>query len=280
MIRVKTLTLQLINNDPNGIRICRVESESLISVVIPREKLSEAKSLPNIPSRGVYYLLDEDHGAISRIYAGQTTQGIARLDNHKAKKEFWNKAIMFLDDDQNISKDALDGLEAKAIDYVRKHGAYETENSVTPNPYVDPYKEETIERLHENILFRMAVLGYDLDGSSRRPAMDTGIVFHTKRNGVHGIGKYEEQTKRFTVLAGSDVDLSRAPLKNDTVAQKRHELFGDTTGIARLNENVEFPSLSAAAVFVLGGSQNGKTEWLDSHGRTWKSIYEDGGADE
>lgn len=148
MIRVKTLTVQLIDAQPDRIRICRVEGESLVTIVIPREDLAEAKALPNIPQRGIYYLLDEDHGNVSRVYAGQTTQGIARLDAHKARKEFWNKAVMFLDDDQNISKDALDVLEAKAIDYVRTHGSYETDNSVTPKPYVDPYKEESVERLH------------------------------------------------------------------------------------------------------------------------------------
>lgn len=149
MIRVKTFTVQLIDAQPDRIRICRIDGESLVTVVVPREDLAEAKSLPNIPQRGIYYLLDEDHGNVSRVYAGQTTQGIARLDAHKAKKEFWNKAVMFLDDDQNISRDALDVLEAKAIDYVRTHGSYETDNSATPKPYVDPYKEEAVERLHE-----------------------------------------------------------------------------------------------------------------------------------
>lgn len=99
MIRVKTFTVQLIDAQPDRIRICRIDGESLVTVVVPREDLAEAKSLPNIPQRGVYYLLDEDHGNVSRVYAGQTTQGIARLDAHKAKKEFWNKAVMFLDDD-------------------------------------------------------------------------------------------------------------------------------------------------------------------------------------
>lgn len=169
MICVKTLTVQLIDAQPDRIRICRVEGESLVTIVVPREDLAEAKALPNIPQRGIYYLLDEDHGNVSRVYAGQTTQGIVRLDAHRARKEFWNKAIMFLDDDQNISKDALDVLEAKAIDYVRTHGSYETDNAVTPKPYVDPYKEEAIERLHERILFRMAVLGYDLDRVDQSP---------------------------------------------------------------------------------------------------------------
>lgn len=86
MIRVKTLTVQLIDEQPDRIRICRIDGESLVTVVVPREDLAEAKSLPNIPQRGVYYLLDEDHGNVSRVYAGQTTQGIARLDAHKAKE--------------------------------------------------------------------------------------------------------------------------------------------------------------------------------------------------
>ena len=41
MIRVKTLTVQLIDAQPDRIRICRID--------IPREDLAEAKSLPNIP---------------------------------------------------------------------------------------------------------------------------------------------------------------------------------------------------------------------------------------
>ena len=200
MIRVKTLTVQLIDAQPDRIRICRIDGESLVTVVVPREDLAEAKSLPNIPQRGVYYLLDEDHGNVSRVYAGQTTQGIARLDAHKAKKEFWNKAVMFLDDDQNISRDALDVLEAKAIDYVRTHGSYETDNSATPKPYVDPYKEEAIERLHERILFRMSALGYDLDRVDQGPA-GAPAVFHTKKNGIRGAGRYDKATGHFTVLA-------------------------------------------------------------------------------
>ena len=71
MIRVKTLTVQLIDAKPDRIRICRIDGESLVTVVVPREDLAEAKSLPNIPQRGVYYLLDEDHGNVSRVYVGR-----------------------------------------------------------------------------------------------------------------------------------------------------------------------------------------------------------------
>ncbi|MBE5711854.1 MAG: GIY-YIG nuclease family protein [Slackia sp.] len=272
MIRVKTLTIQLIDAQPDRIRICRVEGESLVTIVIPREDLAEAKALPNIPQRGIYYLLDEDHGNVSRVYAGQTTQGIARLDAHKARKEFWNKAVMFLDDDQNISKDALDVLEAKAIDYVRTHGSYETDNSVTPKPYIDPYKEESVEHLHGRILFRMAALGYDLDRVDQGP-VGAPIVFHTKKNGIRGTGRYDKATGHFTVLAGSEVNLLKPVLKNASVASARSEIFSGITGVAKLSEDLEFPTPSAAAVFVLGGSQNGWTEWVDNDGETLNQVY-------
>lgn len=272
MIRVKTLTIQLIDAQPDRIRICRVEGESLVTIVIPREDLVEAKALPSIPQRGIYYLLDEDHGNVSRVYAGQTTQGITRLDAHKARKEFWNKAVMFLDDDQNISKDALDVLEAKAIDYVRSHGSYETDNFATPKPFVDPYKEEAVERLHERILFRMAALGYDLDRVDQSP-VGASVVFHTKKNGIRGLGRYDKVTGHFTVLAGSKVNLSKPVLKNVSVAELRREMFGGIVGIADLAEDLEFPTPSAAAVFVLGGSQNGWTEWVRDDGKTLNQVY-------
>lgn len=35
MIKLKTIIMQLINSDPEGIRICRVEGESLMTIVIP-----------------------------------------------------------------------------------------------------------------------------------------------------------------------------------------------------------------------------------------------------
>ena len=272
MIRVETLTIQPIDTRPDRIRNCRIDGESLVTVVVPREDLAEAKSLPSIPQRGVYNLLDEDHGNVSRVYAGQTTQGIARLDAHKAKKEFWNKTVMFLEDDQNISRDALDVLEAKAIDYVRTQGSYESDNSATPKPYVDPYKEEAVERPHEKILFRMVALEYDLDRVDPSP-IGASVVFHTKKNGIRGSGRYDKATGHFTVLTDSKMNLSKPVLKNMSAAALRREMFDGIADIADITEDLEFPTPSAAAVFVLGGSQNGWTEWVDNNGETLNQVY-------
>lgn len=270
-VNLKTLTMQLIDGEADGIRICRIEGESLVTVVVPREKLSDAKGLPELPHRGIYYLLDEDHGTLSRVYAGQTTQGLTRLDSHKAKKDFWNRAVMFLDDDNNIDRDVLDALEAKAIDYVRNHGSYETDNAATPSPYVSPYKGQRVERLHEDVLFRMRVLGYDLDRQDKGPAVAS--TFHTKKNGVHANGRYDKETGRFTVLAGSAIALDKPIIKNVGAMEARKEVFGDRVERATLEDDLTFQSPSAAAVFVLGGSQNGWTEWKNDEGKTLDEVY-------
>ena len=272
MINLKTMIMQLIDNETSGIRVCRIEGESLVTVIVPRDRLAEAKKLPDLPYRGIYYLLDEDHGVLSRVYAGQTTQGLSRLEAHKSKKEFWNKAVMFLDDDNNIDRDVLDSLEAKAIEYVRTHGSYETDNASTPCPRVNPYKEERVESLHKSILFRMEVLGFDLDRVDEAPGV-VNAVFHTKKNGVRASGRYNKDTGRFTVLAGSEIELSREIIKNKGAIDARQQLFGDQEGRAVLDDDVEFPSPSAAAVFVLGGSQNGWTEWVNDRGQTLDSVY-------
>ncbi|MBQ1429365.1 MAG: GIY-YIG nuclease family protein [Kiritimatiellae bacterium] len=272
MIELTTMNVRFIGSKPDGIRICRVEGESLTTVIVPRELLSEAKRLPDIPKRGVYYLLDEDHGVIGRVYAGQTTQGLSRLDAHKSRKEFWNKAVMFLDDESNMDRDVLDALEARAIGYVRTHGSYETDNLETPQPYVDPYKEPRVRRLYKSILFRMAALGYGLDRTDDAVTADHA-VFHTKRNGIVAKGRYDERTGSFTVLAGSQVDLSRPVLENVGAADARRELFGEGSRVSILRDDVAFGSPSSAAVFLLGGSRNGWIEWVNEAGRTLDAVY-------
>lgn len=243
MIELTTMNVRFIGSKPDGIRICRVEGESLTTVIVPRELLSEAKRLPDIPKRGVYYLLDEDHGVIGRVYAGQTAQGLSRLDAHKSRKGFWNKAVMFLDDDSNMDRDVLDALEARAIGYVRTRGSYETDDLETPQPCVSPYKGQTVRRLHERILFRMAALGYGLDRTD--DAVTAGhAVFRAKRNGIVVKGRCDERTGSFMVLAGSRARGSASP----------------------------GPSSRTSAPRTRGGSSSGKGLGRPSCGTTWRSA--------
>ena len=120
----------------------------------------------------------------------------------------------------------------------------------------------------------MEVLGYDLDRVCEAPKT-AGAVFHTKKNGIHASGRYDAGVGRFIVLAGSEIALSRSVLKNQGAIDARRNMFGctDGPGKAVTTDDLEFASPSTAAIFVLGGSQNGWTEWVSEDGKTLSDVY-------
>lgn len=193
---------------------------------------------------------------------------------------------MFLAPDNEFSMDIVSGLESTCISYIADHGAYETDNSAEPKPYIDPYSEATINDLHEDILFRMSLLGFDLDAVGDDADEDNVAEFHTYRRGVKGIGAYRASEGVFEVLPGSQIDMTVQPgtktkpmtsiiaLRENLMESGAIGLCDD--GIFRLNESVRFEKPSAAAVFVLGGSANGWTEWVNEQGRTLSNVYREG----
>lgn len=277
-IDVKEFTMRLIDSRPDGIKICHVAGSSLATVVVPRSLLSEARKLPDIPARGIYYLLATTSGKANRIYVGQTVQGIRRLDDHNLKKSWWDTAVMFLDSSSAFSLDVVSGLEALAIKQALSNDSYQTDNTVVPEPYVSPYVEGFIRTLHQEVLFRLKVLGIDLESRGNRPSSQEPTL-HTTRRGVQGLGCYHPSKGVFTVLAGSQIDMDHGSYRDDVGARRRQELLAsgqiqrDSDGTWRLTQPQEFTSPSSAAVFVLGGSQNGRMEWVDGAGRTFAELY-------
>ena len=102
-----------------------------------------------------------------------------------------------------------------------------------------------------------------IDGSSP--------VFHTKKKGMNGLLKIVDG--QFIVISGSVIDYDFPIHISNTKGRIRREEAMDRGFISRNDEglyilkaNCRFSSPSAAAEFVLGGSRNGKTEWVDENG--------------
>lgn len=167
---------------------------------------------------------------------------------------------------------AIVGCAARAAQQARacNHGSYETDNTATLSSHVSPYNGQLVEGLHEDILFHMRVLGYDLDRQEK--GSSSASVFHTKKLGIVARGRCDRETGRFTILAGSTAALDRHILKNAGAMEIRAHLFGDSTKRATLEDDRTFLSPSATAVFVLGGSQNGWVEWTNDGGKTLHEV--------
>ena len=270
----KKLEIIYHNGQPDGIRSIRRHLSTMTTYVIPRTLLSEAKKLSGINRPGIYYLISEnDDNKIAQIYVGQTRNGVARLDDHNRSKDFWNKAIMFLADNKTFSLDMISGLEAFAINKAHESKRYKVENSVNPKYEIDEYDLPLIEEVYEEIKFIMATQGYKMDDA--KVTLNEANTLHTTRNGVLAFGVYDGE--HFEVLEGSEIDMNRKCHSSTFEKQRQTALNnGDIVKIDdkyKLTVSVSFSSPSSAAMFVLGGSTNGWTEWKDKDGKTLDEIY-------
>lgn len=266
MPKSRNMSIQFVGGIPDGIRICRCTGRQFVTIVVPRDLLPDAKRIENLPQRGVYYLLMLDRGGVARAYAGQTTQGLRRLDDHRANKDWWDLAVMHLAPHEALTLDIVNGLESHAIKKLADSGC-DVANDKPNKIHVNEFDITAIEELYEDIAFRMEALGFALrPPEAERPALP---VFHTKKRGVRGLGTYDSERQTFTLLPGCEIDLGTEPIRSSA----REALEGLVDPGGRLITSVEFTSPSTAATAVLGGSQNGWTEWVDDEGATLDQVF-------
>lgn len=274
MATSKKLEIIYYNGQPDGVRSVRRHLSTITTYVIPRPLFSEAKKISGISRPGIYYLIKEnDENKIAQIYIGQTRNGILRLDNHNRYKDFWDKAIMFLADNQTFSLDMISGLEEYAIIKAREAKRYKIENTVMSKYKIDECDMPSIEEVYDEIQFIMATLGYKMNNAKEN--REKREVFYTTRNGIQALGVYSGD--KFEVLEDSEIDISR-PCPFETLKKQRDNALknGDINlieGKYILASSMEFATPSGASSFVLGGNTNGWTEWKNKNGKTLDEIY-------
>ena len=270
----KTFEVIYHNGQPDGIRLIRQHFSPMMTYVVPRPLLSEAKKISGTDRPGIYYLIREnEENGIARIYVGQTRNGISRLDDHNRQKDFWNKAILFLADSQTFSLDIISGLEEHAIEKARGSKRYTVENSVKPKFVIDEYDLRTIEKIYSEIRFVMATQGYKMNDAAED--WNKTDMLHTTRNGILAFGVYDGD--KFEVLDGSQINMER-PAALERYNQLRADLLNTGTislsdGKYVLHTTIEFKTPSGAGDFVLGGSTNGWTEWKNSENKTLDALF-------
>lgn len=274
---LKHMEMYFMDNDAEGVRVAWFPSHVLKAIIVPRTKLKDAKQLPDASNPGVYFLLgDNVDGKRTKVYAGQTTQGVDRLNDHAIRKDFWNRAVLFLSDSHTFNKDIISGLELLAIEAVKKCekiGLYESENEKLPQYQIDIYHQDDIDSYFSDIKFVMNWLGCGLDGQDRSHKQK---IFHTTRNKIIAYGVYAGE--RFEVLQGSMIKVDRQPTLRSYQDLRKEMLSAgtiskDKDGTYRMTENRMFSTPSGASDFVLGGSTNGWTEWKDESGKTLDELF-------
>lgn len=104
------------------------------------------------------------------------------------------------------------------------------------------------------------------------PSVSQMELFYMSYKGAEATG-YPTPTG-FTVCRGSVINEELVPSCPISVVNLRQKHISSIRDHS-LTTDLEFSSISAAASFIAGASQNGKVAWKDSKGRTYKEIYHD-----
>lgn len=261
--------------------------------------LTRTKQL-ELPSRGIYYLLKRGSTDIKKLYVGQTMKGIQRLNDHNAKKKWWDVAVLFLSDDAHtFTLDVITGLEKHAIEQAINALGSIVENKIDPKYVIQAHDRPTVDSLYSEIEFMMGSFGYRLSASTRDDSTHQAIENKTKptpaqtqlaideiavsmtRRGITVAGIYSGSANgTLKLLSGASIDMTaKIDLRDKRTPELRQQLASQgklklqSSGLATLLEDITFTSPTAAAQFVFGGSINGRINWKSADGKSLKELF-------
>ena len=282
MAQIRRVETVFPSGQPDGVKFCRLSRSNVNAYIVPRPLLNEAKNFVSaldpsnsIKNPGIYYLINEnEENTITKIYIGQTRNGIERMIDHNRTKDFWNKVILFLADEQYFSANIILGLEEIAIKKAIQANRYQIENSINPKAKIKNWDYYDVEEYYNEIEFLLSTLGYKMTPLTKEN--ENVKILKTKRRGIIGLGVYSSD--KFELLQGSEIDVATAA-NNENYNLLRLDLLNkkmihrNEEGKYILQKTLEFKTPSGASDFVLGGSTNGWVEWRDESDKTLDVLY-------
>ena len=268
----KTVTTYLIDGDPKGTQYAFISNKICQMFVVPRSNLSYLNTQEKLQKPAFYILLGEDESTKPQAYIGETENFRERVKDHDSKKAFWQKALIFVSKDADMTKVDVQYLEHKAITEAKKANTYVlSDNKQTPKaPNLPEYQQDSMDEFFEDVKFLASFIGCNIFEVSQPKAEH---LFYTKTRNCDAKGFYN--SNGFTVLKGSTIAKSAVP--SFKWEEKREGMLQEYAAIAdnklTMTSNLTFPSPSTASSFCLGRPSNGWTDWKDKDGNTLDSVY-------
>ena len=269
----KTVTTYLIDGDPKGTQYAFISNKICQMFVVPRSNLSYLNTQEKLQKPAFYILLGEDETTKPQAYIGETENFRERVKDHDNKKSFWQKALIFVSKDADMTKADVQYLEHKAIAEAKKANTFVlSDNKQTPKaPNLPEYRQDSMDEFFDDAKFLASFIGCNIFEISQPKATEN--LFYIKGRGCEAKGFYS--SNGFTVQKGSVIAPTVVPSfgwkekRNDMVqeytVQEGTKLF--------MTSDITFSSPSTAAMFVLGRPSNGWTDWKDDNGNTLDSVY-------
>lgn len=268
----KTITTYLIDDNPQGSQYSFISNRTCKMYLIPRSNISIVNEREELQRPAFYILIGENEELAPQAYLGETESFKDRVKDHESKKQFWQKALVFISKDGDITKADVQYLEFLAVYTAKKAKKYNIEeNKQLPKaPNLPEHQRDSIESFFEDIKLLTSFNGYNIFDIIEQKS---NHLFYIKNKKTDAKGFYSE--KGFTVLKGSIIAKDSTPsfswkekreLLKKKIAKNEKEKFV-------LQEDYTFSSPSTASDFCLGSSSNGWTTWKDKKDKTLDEVY-------
>ena len=264
------------DGDPDGLRVVTKSNWTGVGVVFKRADYRNAATRREFGQTGVYVLVGAaEDSSQPLVYIGEGDPVKPRLDDHYAKKDFWEWGVFFAATDASLNKAHVQYLECRLIQI-----AGEAKQARLDNKYqmTEPSLSEAEQADMDSFLLDMLSI-FPLVGLPvfERPARPAGAqrVLHLAGKDAQARG-YEDQ-KGFVVCAGSRAQREEARTIHNYMRVLRQDLLeqgvlAERDGHYVFTQDHAFNSPSTAAGVVLGRTSNGRVEWKDEAGRTLKDL--------
>lgn len=271
MSRGKTIQIYLPDGNPKSVKIAEIPTSIVKAIFIPRSKINDIQDREELQGVGVYFLFgDKDELGNPKTYVGEAETLIKRLKQHNASKDFWQVAVVFTSDKNNLNKAHVKYLENHCCEKAKLANRCNLENSVNPTKSsITEAEEDFVLSYFDDLKILLTTLGYPIFEEVIKHAQSNS--YFCKGKDAHAEGEYTEEG--FVVFKGSTANVEESNSAGDWVKDLRNKLKEKNILIQKdkvfeFQVNHSFSSPSTAAVVVLARTANGWLEWKDKTGKT------------
>ena len=265
----KTVRIFLEEGKSNGIKIVELSNTNIIGYIVPRMKIGKYLNSQEWSRPGIYMLVGDEE----KIYIGEADEVMTRIKKHINNKDYWTECLVFMSKDEYLTKTEVKYLESEFIFKVREADRYLSDNKNIPNkPKISNFDENEVAQFMDMIILILETLGYEF--LTPRTIKEDDFIEETKQ-GIYkysikgAVAKMEIVDNNYVILKGSTVlkDIKSRKSTRKSVVEDREKfikkgiLNEKDDNLYELMDSIKFSSPSAAAVFVSGGSLNGRIVW-------------------
>lgn len=274
-----TIKIYLPHGDPKRLRTGEISNWSGKAVAGPRTEIDQLQTREEADNVGVYLLTGVDPlSGVPSVYIGEAESIKSRLRQH-LEKDFWNHVVYFTSKDENLTKSHIRYLEGRLIELAKLAGRANLTNSQASTSRLPESDRADMEIFLKKIEQLLPALGVEVLVPINTPpeSKEEERLLYCEINGLKAKGRLTPNG--IVVLINSEAVSSLRPSATDYpwVVNARNQLLNDSilvpsNGHLIFSRNHEFPSPSAAAAVIHGGTANGRTAWKDARGQTLNQL--------